>query len=87
VSSRGFDHRLATAAGMTFQVSDTTPTTHTFRPTALRHALLSYLLGGYLSVTPVDDRIGPEAAGSSRPSESKSPNHSKVCGRHAIATQ
>jgi len=66
VSSRCFDHGLATAVGMTFQVSEITRTTHAIRSTAFRHALLSHLLGGCLSVTSVDDRIGPEAAGSSR---------------------
>jgi len=79
VSSRCFDHGLATAVGTTFQVSEITRTTHAIRSTAFRHALLSHLLGGCLSVTSVDDRIGPEAAGSSRPSGSNSPNRSKVC--------
>ena len=87
MSSRCFDHGLATAVGMTFQVSETTRTTHAIRSTAFRHALLSHLLGGCLSVTSVDDRIGPEAAGSSRPSGSNSPNRSKVCGRQAVATE
>jgi len=40
-----------------------------------------------VSVTSADDRIGPEAAGSSRPSGSNSPNRSKVCGRQAVATE
>jgi hypothetical protein len=64
VSSRCFDHGLATAVGMTFQVSEITRTTHAIRSTAFRHALLSHLLGGCHSVTSVNDRIGPEAAGS-----------------------
>jgi hypothetical protein len=72
---------------MTVPVSDTTLTTHATRSTASPHALLSYLLAGCLSVTSVNDRIGPEAAGSSRPSGSNSPNRSKVCGHHAIATE
>ena len=36
---------LAFTIGMTYQVSDTSLTTKAFRHTALRHALLSYLLG------------------------------------------
>jgi uncharacterized membrane protein len=36
---------LAFTIGMTYQVSDTDLTTKAFRHTALRHALLSYLLG------------------------------------------
>jgi hypothetical protein len=72
---------------MTVPVSDTTLTTHATRSTASPHALLSYLLAGCLSVTSVNDRTGPEAAGSSRPSGSNSPNRSKVCEHHAIATE
>src|SRR5215204_5292888 len=42
VSSRCFDHGLATAVGMTFQVSETTRTTHAIRSTvfATRAAVL-----------------------------------------------
>jgi uncharacterized membrane protein len=36
---------LAFTIGMTYQVSDTALTAKAFRHTALRHALLSYLLG------------------------------------------
>lgn len=36
---------LAFTIGMTYQVSDTALTTRAVRHTALRHALLSYLLG------------------------------------------
>ena len=45
MSSRCFDLDLARAVGMTVQISDTTLTTRAIRPTALGHALLSYLLG------------------------------------------
>ncbi len=33
---------------MTFRVSDTDPTAHDVRATALRHALLSYLFGAVI---------------------------------------
>jgi hypothetical protein len=64
VSSPCLDHGLARAVGMTVPVSDTTLTTHASHRPPLRHALLAYLLGGCHSVTSVNDRIGPEAAGS-----------------------
>ena len=76
MSSRCFDHGLATAVGMTFQVSEITRTTHAIRSTAFRHALLSHLLGGCLSVTSVDDRIGPKrrvAAGRPDPTHRTGP--------------
>ena len=66
VSSPCLDHGLARAVGMTVPVSDTTLTTHASHRPPLRHALLAYLLGGCHSVTSVNDRIGPEAAGRSR---------------------
>ncbi len=39
---------LAFTLGMTFQVSDTTLTTHAVRMAALRHGLLSYLFGSVI---------------------------------------
>ena len=45
---------LAFTIGMTFQVSDTTLTTHLMRATALRHALLSYLFGSLILAAAVN---------------------------------
>jgi uncharacterized membrane protein len=45
---------LAFTVGMTFQVSDTTLTTHAIRSTALRHALLSYLFGSLILAATVN---------------------------------
>ena len=45
---------LAFTIGMTFQVSDTTLTTHVMRATALRHALLSYLFGSLILAATVN---------------------------------
>jgi uncharacterized membrane protein len=45
---------LAFTVGMTFQVSDTTLTTHALRSTALRHALLSYLFGSLILAATVN---------------------------------
>jgi uncharacterized membrane protein len=42
---------LAFTLGMTYQVSDTNLETHAIRATALRHALLSYLLGAVILAT------------------------------------
>ncbi|MCW2591388.1 MAG: putative rane protein [Mycobacterium sp.] len=42
---------LAFTLGMTYQVSDTDLQTHEIRGTALRHALLSYLLGAVILAT------------------------------------
>lgn len=39
---------------MTFQVSDTDLTTKAVRATALRHALLSYLLGAIIIATVIN---------------------------------
>lgn len=39
---------------MTFQVSDTPLTTDSIRTTALRHALLSYLLGAIVLATTIN---------------------------------
>ena len=39
---------LALTLGMTYQVSDTSLTSRAMRATALRHALLSYLLGAVI---------------------------------------
>jgi hypothetical protein len=49
---------------MTVPVSDTAPTTHAIRPTALRHALLGLSPRWVPFTDSVNDRIGPEAAGS-----------------------
>jgi uncharacterized membrane protein len=45
---------------MTFQVSDTTLTTHVMRATAPRHALLSYLSGSLILAAAVNlvDSLG-----------------------------
>jgi hypothetical protein len=72
---------------MTVQISDTTLTTHAIRPTALGHALLSYLLGGCVSVTQSMTASGRKRRGSKPAFGSNSTNRSKVCGRYAIATQ
>jgi uncharacterized membrane protein len=45
---------LAFTIGMTFQVSDTNLQTHRIRATALRHALLSYLLGAVVLASSVN---------------------------------
>jgi uncharacterized membrane protein len=45
---------LAFTIGMTFQVSDTTLTTHVMRATALRHALMSYLFGSLILAAAVN---------------------------------
>jgi uncharacterized membrane protein len=45
---------LAFTLGMTFQVSDTDLTTDAIRSTALRHALLSYLLGAIVLATSIN---------------------------------
>lgn len=45
---------LAFTIGMTFQVSDTNLTTGAVRSTALRHALLSYLLGTIVLATTIN---------------------------------
>ena len=45
---------LAFTLGMTFQVSDTSLKTDAFRSTALRHALLSYLLGTIVLATTIN---------------------------------
>lgn len=45
---------LAFTIGMTFQVSDTDLTTKAVRATALRHALLSYLLGAIIIATVIN---------------------------------
>jgi uncharacterized membrane protein len=45
---------LAFTLGMTFQVSDTSLKTDAFRSTALRHALLSYLLGTIVLATSIN---------------------------------
>jgi uncharacterized membrane protein len=45
---------LAFTIGMTFQVSDTTLTSHVMRATALRHAVLSYLFGSLILAAAVN---------------------------------
>lgn len=45
---------LAFTIGMTFQVSDTTITSHDIRVTALAHALLSYLFGAVILATMIN---------------------------------
>lgn len=45
---------LAFTAGMTFQASDTDLNTDAIRSTALRHALLSYLLGAIVLATTIN---------------------------------
>ena len=45
---------LAFTIGMTFQVSDTTLTTHVMRATALRHALMSYFFGSLILAAAVN---------------------------------
>jgi len=45
---------LAFTVGMTFQVSDTSLQTATLRATALRQALLSYLLGAVILATTIN---------------------------------
>jgi uncharacterized membrane protein len=45
---------LAFTVGMTFQVSDTDLQTSAVRATALRHALLSYLLGAVILATTIN---------------------------------
>jgi uncharacterized membrane protein len=45
---------LAFTIGMTFQVSDTNLTSSRFRATALRHALLSYMLGAVILATTIN---------------------------------
>lgn len=45
---------LAFTLGMTYQVSDTNLGTRTIRATALRHALLSYLLGAVILATTIN---------------------------------
>jgi uncharacterized membrane protein len=45
---------LAVTIGMTFQVSDTDLHTAEIRATALRHALLSYLLGAVILATTIN---------------------------------
>lgn len=45
---------LSFTVGMTFQVSDTDLTTDAIRSTALRHALLSYLLGAIVLATTIN---------------------------------
>lgn len=45
---------LAFTVGMTFQVSDTTLTTHPMRSAALRHGLLSYLFGSLILASTVN---------------------------------
>lgn len=45
---------LAFTVGMTFQVSDTTLTSHPVRSAALRHALLSYLFGSLILAATVN---------------------------------
>jgi uncharacterized membrane protein len=45
---------LAFTIGMTFQVSDTDLTTSSFRATALRHALLSYLFGAVILASTIN---------------------------------
>jgi hypothetical protein len=74
--------------GMTVPVSDTTLTTHASDRPPSRHALLAYLLGGCHSVTSVNDRIGPGAAGSQPALRIQLTEPIQgVCGRHAIATE
>jgi uncharacterized membrane protein len=43
---------------MTFQVSDTGFSDHEFRATALRHALLSYVLGTVIIATTINLVVG-----------------------------
>lgn len=45
---------LSLTLGMTFQVSDTDLSSRTFRKTALRHALLSYLFGTIIVATTIN---------------------------------
>lgn len=45
---------LSFTLGMTFQVSDTTITSHAIRVTALGHALLSYLFGAVILATTIN---------------------------------
>jgi len=45
---------LAFTVGMTFQVSDTDLKTDAVRSTALRHALLSYVLGAIVLATTIN---------------------------------
>ncbi|HVQ44703.1 MAG TPA: DUF1345 domain-containing protein [Candidatus Saccharimonadia bacterium] len=45
---------LAFTIGMTYQVSDTTLTTRAFRATALKHALLGFLLGTVIIATTIN---------------------------------
>jgi uncharacterized membrane protein len=45
---------LAATLGMTYQVSDTTLKSRQFRETALKHALLSYLLGTVIIATTIN---------------------------------
>ena len=45
---------VAFTVGMTFQVSDTNLSTSAFRSAALRHALLSYLLGAVILATTIN---------------------------------
>lgn len=54
---------LAFTVGMTFQVSDTDLKTHTIRATALRHALLSYLLGSVILATTINLVAGISSGG------------------------
>lgn len=49
---------LAFTIGMTFQVSDTTLESSTFRAVALRHALLSYLFGAVIIATSINLIVG-----------------------------
>jgi uncharacterized membrane protein len=54
---------LAFTVGMTYQVSDTDLQTRTIRATALRHALLSYLLGAVILATVVNLVAGLGSSG------------------------
>ena len=49
---------LSFTIGMTFQVSDTDLTTDAIRYTALRHALLSYVLGAIVLATVINLVVG-----------------------------
>jgi uncharacterized membrane protein len=49
---------LSFTIGMTFQVSDTDLTTKTIRRTALRHALLSYVLGAVVIAATINLVVG-----------------------------
>jgi uncharacterized membrane protein len=49
---------LAFTIGMTYQVSDTAFTSRTLRSTALRHALISYLLGAVILASTINLVVG-----------------------------